>query len=263
MSDSLIKCGISLPFTDIADFRTLDDLPEAFELVELRGDMAKSASVLQKEHPVLQEFDFFNFRDLIDSSLTCQLTHENRAIVQEYKKELRELFSYAHNCGAETVGIDPDWEQLSADKNKLELFNDILRATAGDRENYRIDLAIAVRLPGSGGIPVKEAAQLLNKLSSHRVKLALDIHPHELLTTPIEWERLLTNFRFNTSCVRFCYASDLGNKLLYQHIEPIVRVLKKFRQSVYVYIAPSGKADFNELADLINFIGQENQINES
>ena len=263
MSNSLIKCGISLPFTDIADFRALDDLPEAFEFVELRGDVVKSAALLQKEHPVLQEFEFFNFRDLIDSSLTCQLTPENRAIVQEYKKELRELFNYANNCGAETAGIDPDWEQLSADKNKLELFNDILRATAGDRENYQIDLAIAVRLPGSGGIPVKDAAQLLNKLCCHRVKLALDIHPHELLAAPVEWEKLLANFRFNTSCVRFCYPSELGNKLLYQHIEPIVKVLKKFQQNIYVYIAPSGKADFNELADLINFIGQENQINES
>ena len=263
MSNSLIKCGISLPFTDIADFRALDDLPEAFEFVELRGDVVKSAALLQKEHPVLQEFEFFNFRDLIDSSLTCQLTPENRAIVQEYKKELRELFNYAHICGAETAGIDPDWEQLSADKNKLELFNDILRATAGDRENYQIDLAIAVRLPGSGGIPVKDAAQLLNKLCCHRVKLALDIHPHELLAAPVEWEKLLANFRFNTSCVRFCYPSELGNKLLYKHIEPVVKVLKKFQQNIYVYIAPSGKADFNELADLINFIGQENQINES
>ena len=104
---------------------------------------------------------------------------------------------------------------------------------------------------------------MLNKLCCHRVKLALDIHPHELLAAPVEWEKLLANFRFNTSCVRFCYPSELGNKLLYQHIEPVVKVLKKFQQNIYVYIAPSGKADFNELADLINFIGQENQINES
>ena len=147
---------------------------------------------------------------------------------------------------AETAGIDPDWEQLSADKNKLELFNDILRATAGDRENYQIDLAIAVRLPGSGGIPVKDAAQLLNKLCCHRVKLALDIHPHELLAAPVEWEKLLANFRFNTSCVRFCYPSELGNKLLYQHIAPIIEVLKKLKQECFIYLAPSGKADLEE-----------------
>ena len=257
MSNSLIKCGIALPFTDIADFRTLDDLPEAFELVELRGDVVKTAALLHKEHPVLQEFDFFNFRDLIDSSLTCQLTTENRAIVQEYKKQLRELLSRASGCGAEIAGIDPDWEQLSADENRLKLFNDILRATAGDRENYKIDLAIAVRLPGSGGLPVKKAAELLNKLCCHRVKLALDIHPHELLNTAIEWEKVLANFRFNTSCIRFCYHSELGNKLLYQHIEPVVKVLKKFQQNIYVYIAPSGKADFGELADLINLIGEK------
>ena len=129
----------------------------------------------------------------------------------------------------------------------MQIFADVLSSTAGDRDFYNINLLISVRLPGSGAVPAAESLQLLHKLPPHRVKLALDIHPHELINSNIEWEKLLRKFRFDAPVLRFCYASELGNKLLYVHIAPVIEALKKLRQEVFIYLAPSGKAALEEL----------------
>ena len=248
MSNENLKIGLSLPCTELPQLEAMSSIPECFEFAELSGEVVADALLLKKSHALWSEFDLFNFRDLIPSSLTCQLTSENSVIIQEYKKQLRGLLAQAHACNATTAGIDPDWEKLFSDKERLEIFNDVLRSTAGDREFYDITLLIAVRVPGSGQFPVTQSLELLHKLSNYRVELALDIYPHELLTIQTNWDKLLAPFRFDTAAVRFCYPSELGNKLLYKHIEPVVEALKKWQRSIMLYIAPSGKADLNELA---------------
>ena len=249
MSDSLLKIGLSLPFAETAALANIDYIPECFELIELPGEAVFDAHTLKETASCWQEFECFNFRDLIPSALTCQLSPENRMIIQEYKKKLRDLLERAHAGKAEYAGLDPDWESLAADPGKLAVFNDILRSTAGDRAYYNIDLYITVRLPGSGSCSVHESIALLHKLSNYRVKLALDIYPHELLKSQIDWQELLNKFRFETGCIRLCYQSELGNKLLFQHIEKIVKPLHKWQKEVHIYLAPSGRANYDELAE--------------
>ena len=104
------------------------------------------------------------------------------------------------------------------------------------------------------------ALQIIEKSTSItgvQPKLALDINPHELINSNIEWEKLLRKFRFDAPVIRFCYASELGNKLLYQHIAPIIEVLKKLKQECFIYLAPSGKADLEELSQCANDIDQK------
>ncbi len=257
MKDHGLKIGLSLPCTDCGALQTFEHIPECFEYAELSGETLAGVSQLHKEHPLWSEFEFFNFRNIISSALTCQLTSENQVIVQEYKKELRKLLAQAQACKARFVSIDPDWENLCGDQERLQIFNDVLSSSAGDRDFYNIDLLISVRLPGSGIVPVTESLELLHKLSSYRVKLALDINPHELINSNIEWEKLLRRFRFDAPVIRFCYASELGNKLLYQHIAPIIEVLKKLKQECFIYLAPSGKADLEELSQCANAIDQK------
>lgn len=247
MSGTLQKIGISLPVADCSELKNIEYIPECFEYVELSGETIADAAKLHKDHPVLSEFEFFNFRNIISSSLTCQLTGDNQVIIQEYKKQLRTLFALASGCKAQYVSIDPDWETLYNNQERMQIFADVLNSTAGDRDFYNINLLISVRLPGSGAVPAAESLQLLHKLPPHRVKLALDIHPHELINSNIEWEKLLRKFRFDAPVLRFCYASELGNKLLYVHIAPVIEALKKLRQEVFIYLAPSGKAALEEL----------------
>ena len=249
MSGDLLKIGISLPVTDSAELKNIEYIPECFEYIELSGETVNDAGKLHKSHPLFSEFSFLNFRNIISSSLTCQLTSDNKVIVQEYKKQLRALFAMASECKAQYVSIDPDWENLYCSKERMQIFNDILASTAGDRDFYNINLLISIRLPGSGALAAAESLQMLHKLPPHRIKLALDIHPHELINSNIEWEKLLRKFRFDAKVIRFCYASDLGNKLLYNHIAPVIEELKKLKQEYYIYIAPSGNADWEELAE--------------
>ena len=249
MSNSQLKVGLSLPFTEIADLANIDNIPECFELAELSGETVMDINNLPEKCVLREEFESINFRDLIPASLTSQLSGENTMIIQEYKKKLRDLLERAHAGKAEYAGLDPDWESLAADPGKLAVFNDILRSTAGDRAYYNIDLYITVRLPGSGSCSVHESIALLHKLSNYRVKLALDIYPHELLKSQIDWQELLNKFRFETGCIRLCYQSELGNKLLFQHIEKIVKPLHKWQQEVHIYLAPSGRANYDELAE--------------
>ena len=263
MSQHFLKIGLSLPQKERSQLLDIRTIPECFELLELPGELAAEAPLLRSEQPLFDEFEFFNFRNLIDSSLTCQLTRENQVIVQEYKKQLRELFAVARQSKAETVSIDPDWETLLQDAERMRIFDDVLRSTAGDREFYQLTVTLAVRMPGSNRTEIVKSLDLLHKLANYRVKLSLDIHPHELLNCPIDWESLLNHFRFDASDIRFCYASELGNKLLYKHIEPIINGVKKWQYPLNIYLAPSGRADLNELAEMIKSVNQELPTDES
>ena len=252
--NNLLRCGLSLPCTERSELNLYASIPECFEWLELSGELAPDIANLRNEIPFLQEFEFLNFRNIISASLSSQLTPENQVIVPNYKKQLRELFANIRSCAANQAGIDPDWETLYNDPARLEIFNDILRCTAGDREYYNLTVTIPVRLPGSGQLPIKESLKLLHKLSNYRVNLALDIHPHELLNSQLNWQEILSPFRFDVSCIRLCYVSDLGNKLLFRHIENIILVLHDWKQPLYLAIAPSAQADFEELNDLIKSI---------
>ena len=125
MKDHGLKIGLSLPCTDCGELQTFEHIPECFEYAELTGETLAGVSQLHKEHPLWSEFEFFNFRNIISSALTCQLTSENQVIVQEYKKELRKLLAQAQACKAKCVSIDPDWENLCGNHERLQIFNDV------------------------------------------------------------------------------------------------------------------------------------------
>lgn len=247
-AEKQFRIGLSLPFTAASELENLTELPEIFELLELPGELAVEAAALKKNHPVVQEFTRLDFRDLMPSALTGALSGQHRSIVQEYKKKLREMFALAASCNAAFVSIDPDWESLLADPDKLAVFNDVLQSTAGDREYFDLTLLIAVRVPGSGNMNINKSLALLHKISSYRVKLALDINPHELLKSELDWQSVLAPFRFEVPVGRFCYHSELGNKLLYQHIERVIAAMRSWKQPTIIYLAPGGRADWEELA---------------
>ena len=114
-----------------------------------------------------------------------------------------------------------------------------------------------MRVPHLGALQLSESVQLLHKLPNYHVKLVLDINPHELLKSQIDWQEELKLFRFSTAYVRFCYPSELGNKLLYKHIEPIVQVLRSWKQDIPIYIAPSGRANLYELSEMVRELTNE------
>lgn len=257
------KIGLSLPFATAAELENIADLPDNFEYLELSGELAAEAAWLQKNHPVVQEFTRLDFRNIMPAALSGVLTDQSPVIVHEYKKKLREMFALAAQCGASYVSIDPDWESVFEHEERVEVLNDLLRSTAGDREYYNLTLLIAVRVPGSGALHIQESLKLLNKLSSYRVKLVLDINPHELLKSQIQWQTLLAPFRFEVESVRFCYNSELGNKLLYAHIAAMVEAMQRWHRSIHIYIAPSGRADYTELSGMATQINSGATENES
>ena len=98
-----LKIGLSLPCCEIQELQSLYDIPEEFELLELSGELIGVAAQLMQSHPVLREFEFFNFRNLLPAKLTSQLTSAGGTIIAEYKKQLRELLSQAANTIVSSV----------------------------------------------------------------------------------------------------------------------------------------------------------------
>lgn len=252
-----LRFGISLPCTARESLQEIAEIPECFEKLELSGELIHDTANLRRESPLLSEFEEINFRNILPETLTGQLTQADGTIINEYKKQLRELFMRAHECGSSYVSIDPDWEALFSSEHRRRILDDVLRSTAGDREYYNITLAITVRIARDGVLAPEKSLEFLRSINNYRVKLVLDINPHELRKSQTDWQKVLKMFRFDTAAVRFCYPSELGNKLLYTHIEPFVEALKKWQQETVIYIAPSGRADFNELAETVKAINSE------
>ena len=255
---SLFRLGISLPCIEAAALHDIEDIPECFEVLELSGEMLSYTLNQRSEDLLLAEFEEINFRNILPANLTDQLTSADDNIVNEYKKQLRELMAQAHECGSEYVSIDPDWETLFDSAERRKVLDDVLRSTAGDRANNKLVLALAVRIPGAGVQDPVKSLDFLRSVCNYNVKLVLNINVHELLKSDIDWQEVLKSFRFDTAAVRFCYPSELGNKLLYKHIEPFIEALKKWKQETIIYIAPSGRADFTEIAGMLQAISPEN-----
>ncbi len=233
------------------------ELPECFEVLELPGGALDLPLETVQAYLDAQEFERVNFRDLAPGNLSAQVTLESGVIVQEYKTQLRRLSELAHRFHAATAGLNPDWETIVRDPDRVRVLNDIFQSTAGDREYYHLEFNLAVRMPGAGTVAPVQSLNLLNRLSGYRVKLALDINPHEMLAAPPDWHKVLTPFRFEVSTVRLCYESELGNQLLYKHIAPILQALCSWRREINLYFAPSGRADLHGLADVVQQANRE------
>ncbi|MPN00656.1 hypothetical protein SDC9_147852 [bioreactor metagenome] len=253
--ERLLKFGLSLT-PEAGGVAALPALPECFELLELPGMVLDEPGVLS-DYLGREQFAGCDFRNLIPAKITREVTDQNPAIAAEYKEQLRRLMALAHEFGASGVGLDPDWEMLCDYPAQHAVFNDILCSTAGDRAGLRMDFQLTVRIPGTGSRPAGAALQWLNRLVNDRVKLALEINPHELLNREIDWSSTLTPFRFEVDTVRLCYESELGNRLLYQHVAGLLEALRGWRREVAVYLAPSGRADYDELAELAHRAMQE------
>jgi len=254
-TERFLKFGLSLT-PEAGGVAALPELPECFELLELPGTVLDDPGALC-DYLGREQFAGCDFRNLIPAKITREVTDQNPAIAAEYKEQLRRLMALAHEFGAAAVGLDPDWEMLCDYPAQLAVFNDILRSTAGDRAGTRLDFQLAVRIPGAGSHSAAEALPWLNRLVNDRVQLALDINPHELLSREIDWASTLAPFRFEVDTVRLCYESELGNRLLYQHVAGLLAALRGWRREVAVYLAPSGRADYAELAELARRAAQE------
>ena len=255
--EQFFTAGLSLPCTTAEALQNIHEIPECFEKLELSGELIHDAANLRRENPLLSEFEEINFRNILPENLTAQLTLSDGMIVNEYKKQLRELFMRAHECGSSYVSIDPEWEALFSSESRRRILNDVLISTAGDREYYNMTLAITVRFVRERVLDPAKSLEFLHSINNYRVKLVLDINPHDLRKSETDWQKVLKMFRFDTAAVRFCYPSELGNKLLYPHIEPFIEALKLWKQETLIYIAPSGRADFNELAETVKAINSE------
>ena len=255
MAHGQLKFGLSLPLGS-GGVAALPALPDAFEVLELPGGALDETAAL-KEFLRREDFACCDFRDLIAARLSREITGESRAIVTEYKEQLRRMLKEAASFGAQCAGIDPDWERLSADPAATAVWNDILRATAGDRMASGIRLRIPVRIPGTAGVAVRKAAEWLLRLAGSQLSLALDVNPHELLHQKIDWDEALTPFRFEADVVRLCYESELGNQLLYVHVQTLLAALRRWRREVTIYFAPSGRADLEALAEVVRAAEKE------
>ena len=255
MAHDQLKFGLSLPLGN-GGVAALPALPDAFELLELPGSALDEPTAL-KEFLRREDFADCDFRDLIAAPLSREITGESRAIVTEYKEQLRRMLKEAAGFGAQYAGIDPDWERLCADPAATAVLNDILRATAGDRMASGIRLRIPVRIPGTAGRAAQEAAAWLLRLAGSQLSLALDVNPHELLHQKIDWDTLLAPFRFEVDVVRLCYESELGNQLLYVHVQTLLAALRRWRREIAIYFAPSGRADLEALAEVVRAAEKE------
>ena len=247
--ESVFRFGLSLN-PGAGGAAALPELPEIFEMLELPGSVLETPEALHR-YLKREEFTHCDFRDLIPARLSREVTGESRAIVTEYKEQLRKLLLLARDFGAQGVGIDPDWEVLSTDHAATAVWNDILRATAGDRALAGVTLRIPIRIPGASGRAAAEMLPWLHRLANYRLAPVPDINPHELLNRKIDWDAVLEPFRFEVDTVRFCYESELGNRLLYSHVAAILQCLRRWRRELAIYLAPTGPADLKVLAELI------------
>lgn len=255
MAQGQLQFGLSLPLGS-QGVAALPQLPDVFEILELPGNALDEPAAL-KSYLKREDFPACDFRDLIAARLSREITGESRAIVTEYKDQLRRMLKQAGEFGAQAVGLDPDWEKLCADPAATAVWNDILRATAGDRMAAGIRLRIPVRVPGTAGRAAREAADWLLRLAGSQLSLVLDVNPHELLRQQTDWFDMLAPFRFAVDAVRFCYESELGNQLLYVHIQPFLAALRRWRREIIVYLAPSGRADLEALAEVVQAAEKE------
>ncbi len=215
--------GISLVYGPDQMAQSLKGLPrEVFSGLEISGQSVENESVLQKLGGA--GFAVSNIRNVFDSSLTSIISEQPDRIAEDFRTRFSSFCEKAAECGASTLtmdfGFDSAFEKPIIEAPRIEF----VKSLAPLIHNADFRLLLPVRIPSAPGSSAVFYNSIIRKVMSDRVRLSIDIYPHEIVRG-FQPDEALRPYRFTMELLRLVYEPEAGNilveKTIRQWLEPL------------------------------------------
>ena len=215
-----------------------------FDKVELPGvcidDNLKnlSGSDIFKEFPEdKRNFEVISVTDIAPATISGEIADQSRAIIDDFIENIRISLRKLDRFGIQqsTLNISPEnaFENEERRMRQVKLIKQIT-PTLSDK---RLKLSIPVRIPSVNNTDPGNFPAFLREIMSPNIKLAINIHPHEIKNQDSP-ENLLRPFRFLMDSISFIYEPEAGNLLVDKLLDPWFKILGKHLFSGTVIFMP-------------------------
>ncbi|MBQ9337948.1 MAG: hypothetical protein IJS14_11705 [Lentisphaeria bacterium] len=201
-------------FAECADrknFRAAE-LPSEY----LAGLPVNELENLRKRYPVL------HCGNLLTPSLATLILDAGRNMQREFVRTCAGIFRRMADLKLPAAALDFSLQQTLRDAGRRKILSGLLRELHPALHETGVTLLLPVRLPLPDPAWKETVTGFLRGTMIPRLKLRLEIYPHEL-KQDFSPEDLAGTFRLETGSVLFCCNADCGNRLLRQHLTPWMR----------------------------------------
>ena len=185
-------------------FEYLSGLPD-FELEKLR-----------------KRYRLLHCGNLLAPSLTTLILDAGKNMQREFVRTCAGLFRRLAELQLSAGALDFSLVQTLQDDERRKILSGLLRKLHPALQETGITLLLPMRLPLTDPALREKITGFLRDTMIPRLKLRLEIYPHEL-KQDFSPEALAGTFRLETGSVLFCCNADCGNRLLRQHLTPWMR----------------------------------------
>ena len=238
--------GISPSVSDISQCLQLLD-NSFFENIEIPGTWLEShdlESALERT-----SLNITGVTNIIEASVAASIADYNDTIKNGFIEKVYLLLNKLDDLRITCSSIDPGVATQFASDTKTAERAALLRRIAPKLYTKDAIMNIPLRIPSVADIPRGGYVNFLQKTMCGKIRLAVNIHPHERISrTPAE---ILEEFRFFIDTISFIYEPETGNLLVRKVIDPWLEAAEKLDFTGPVIFRPivSGSDKLAEAAE--------------
>lgn len=248
MAKEELKFGISL-IGEIAKY--IDPMKiidvSIFDLVELPGaylDARRERNNFNSANDIFSVFDeekrrfkIVSISDVAAANITGEMAEQSKKIQTDFIENMRIAIDDIHKLGINrcTLNISPEnsFENPEKRKNKVNLLKKICPLLI----EKEMAVSLPVRIPAAIGVDFTQYPMLLREAMCPNLKLAINVHPHEIKDKHDPME-ILRPFRFLMDSLSFIYEPDAGNYLVGKLLDPWFKILQELNYTGTIFLVP-------------------------
>lgn len=248
MNKSELKFGISLidEMERYIDAMKIIDI-SLFDLIELPGgylDARRERNSFDSTNDIFSAFDenkrrfkVISVSDIATANIAGEMSEQSTKIQNDFVEKIRAAIVNLTelNITQCTLNISPENSFANPEKRKNKV--KLLKKIGPLLIENGITVSLPVRIPAAIGIDFTQYPAFLRETMCPNIKLALNIHPHEIKDKHEPLDQLKP-FRFLMDSISFVYEPDSGNFLVEKLLKPWFEILEKFQFSKPVFFVP-------------------------
>lgn len=187
--------------------------------------------------PRKRNFEVVSVTDIAPASSASEISEQSPKIVADFVENIRLSISELKKLKIGSCTLNVAAENVFAHEEKRHKRIKLLKRIAPVLQENKIILSIPVRLPTPAEVDAEQFPAFIRETMSPWIKLAVNIHPHEIKPqmSPAE---LLRPFRFQMDTASFIYEPEAGNFLVDKLMAPWFELLADWQFSGPVIFVP-------------------------
>ena len=187
--------------------------------------------------PGKRNFEVVSVTDIAPASIAGEIYGQSPKIIDNFVENIHASVYELNKLNIRSCSLNIAGENIFANPEKRQGTIKILKRISSILYEKKITLSLPVRVPATAGNSQDNYPVLVRETMSPFVKLAVNIHPHEI-KNQTDPDELIGPYRFLMNSVSFIYEPEAGNFLVPKLMDPWFELLIQYRFAGPVIFLP-------------------------